>query len=333
MLIIFSLLTIGQIIITPNNGHELGGTVVIIKGPCFENGGTINCTFGSVTVPGVRVSRFRAMCISPMFGNIASPIDFTLQINGSNINSIVKFYLRKCIVNNVYYIAVILCVDAFTDLSDVRMISNDYRFLVQSGNSTELQWNPSSLLPLAANDQFNVSISLYRLNVVLSSNFISSATTIDHLSNLLTNLNNSGTAMVTIPSFSSSWRLVPFLFKVNIALDTNPTSNNSYLQALYELYNGHSTVNNAGIWSHLIIWWDGTTGLCSVWHPMLNFDFWQTSASSSFTDLPPCPCNITQADLLNSGFEPNTSPGRRLMDQFLHNGSVCYLSSKRVDIT
>jgi hypothetical protein len=83
----------------------------------------------------------------------------------------------------------------------------------------------------------------------------------------------------------------------------------------------------AGLWTHVIVWRAAdVTNYCGSWEDIYSYH--PIFLNGVFES---CPCNIFQAELPNSGFEQNSSPGRRLLDKFLHHGSsVCYLQSSTV---
>ena len=51
--------------IAPRSGHVLGGTAVLISGPCLEDTDNITCVFDGVEVEGLFVSSMVALCVSP----------------------------------------------------------------------------------------------------------------------------------------------------------------------------------------------------------------------------------------------------------------------------
>ncbi|KAF5296959.1 hypothetical protein FQR65_LT10111 [Abscondita terminalis] len=54
------------LIVAPESGNMLGGTIINITGPCFEPGAKIVCTFDKNTeVHGIIVDRNRALCVQP----------------------------------------------------------------------------------------------------------------------------------------------------------------------------------------------------------------------------------------------------------------------------
>ena len=51
--------------IAPRSGHVLGGTAVLITGPCLEETDNITCVFDGIEVDGLFVSMMLALCVSP----------------------------------------------------------------------------------------------------------------------------------------------------------------------------------------------------------------------------------------------------------------------------
>ena len=51
--------------IAPRSGHVLGGTAVLITGPCLEESDNITCVFDGIEVEGLFVSMMLALCVSP----------------------------------------------------------------------------------------------------------------------------------------------------------------------------------------------------------------------------------------------------------------------------
>ena len=55
---------------TPTVGNILGGTVILLAGPCFSQTEDILCIFdGSIEVPGFHYSENFSYCVSPYFEN------------------------------------------------------------------------------------------------------------------------------------------------------------------------------------------------------------------------------------------------------------------------
>lgn len=62
------MLLIGPLQIAPRVGNMLGGTTIVLAGPCFNPEEDIICTFdGSITVTGRSASEVMALCVSPYF--------------------------------------------------------------------------------------------------------------------------------------------------------------------------------------------------------------------------------------------------------------------------
>ena len=70
----------------PRFGSVLGGTAVIVSGPCFEETDNISCVFNGVEVEGVFVSMTQSLCISPQL-SVLGRVSFRLRVNASNGNT------------------------------------------------------------------------------------------------------------------------------------------------------------------------------------------------------------------------------------------------------
>lgn len=63
----------GPLTISPVVGTSLGGLVVAIAGPCYEDGSNVTCKFGDILTQGVVASPLTLYCVTPMiydFGQI-----------------------------------------------------------------------------------------------------------------------------------------------------------------------------------------------------------------------------------------------------------------------
>ena len=198
------------------------------------------------------------------------------------------------------------------------MVTNDYQFLVQANISVLLQWHSDSIFPLAPTNSYTVDIEVHRLH--------SSWNTI-----LLPDQNNTGSVNVTISSEAPN-TFIPIAFKV-VANVSQSSEDDSYVMALKEIYNSQSgnISTTAGRWSHVIVWRATSINntYCNNWK---KSDPWG-DVNVVGGEFPACPCNVLQAELPNSNFKQNESPGRRLLDQFLHsNISRCYVSTNEVTL-
>ena len=85
------------LIITPSYGHQLGGTPIIIKGPCYNIADEILCQFIDVDekkdVNGIVVDTKEALCISPML-SYSGNIELKVFVNSDSVGT-TKFYSRK----------------------------------------------------------------------------------------------------------------------------------------------------------------------------------------------------------------------------------------------
>ena len=68
-----------EVTLTPSFGNQLGGTPVIIRGPCFAPGDIIGCNFNSTGVLGKYVNNETALCVTPTV-NVVGSTDVSVRI-------------------------------------------------------------------------------------------------------------------------------------------------------------------------------------------------------------------------------------------------------------
>ena len=197
------------------------------------------------------------------------------------------------------------------------MVTTGYQFLVQTNDTVQLRWNTESIFPHVPHNVYTVDIELYQLLQSAGWTKVSSFS--------YENQPNNGNINISITA-SLSGELVPILFKVSTNLNQIQSNiEDSKIQALNSTYSQSGYIS-AGHWSHVIVWRNSELNdYCNSWN-----DISHSVVSGTFEA---CPCSVSQAELPNSGFIPNTSPGTRLMDQFLHNvSSICYLQITTVHL-
>ena len=71
----------GILHLSPSHGNILGGTPVVVSGPCFNESQLILCQFGSAIedVRGIFLNQRQVLCISPALQNIGN-VQFSLRI-------------------------------------------------------------------------------------------------------------------------------------------------------------------------------------------------------------------------------------------------------------
>ena len=74
-----------MIILDPPYGNMLGGTGVIVTGHrlVLSSNDDVMCTFDGIQTLGTYVSRWQALCVSPMLMRTGR-VDFTLHVTGTN---------------------------------------------------------------------------------------------------------------------------------------------------------------------------------------------------------------------------------------------------------
>ena len=226
---------------------------------------------------------------------------------------------------------IIFSTEHYSDLADVTL---DPRYLIISPRQQlNINWITSSLLPTADSD-INVDIILHEAAVSFNK-------TVRWIGKYMirSDDSNDGIATVTIPprlsrsssfdEFNSSYSLIV----IQIAVSTSSTSNNQYWKALKELKQTINTNVTVGRWTHVLFRRYANDVPHSYIRRIDSFlcSNWLNSISSHFSldsnDLDPCPCNRLQAELPQSGFTPRITPGKKIIDEFLHgNGIICYES-------
>ena len=78
-----SLLDTDAFFLSPPLGSQLGGTSVMVFGPCFQPNDSVNCSFGGISTPGIFVSRERVMCVSPAM-NVHGRVEVTVEVRKEN---------------------------------------------------------------------------------------------------------------------------------------------------------------------------------------------------------------------------------------------------------
>ena len=95
---IYSLLLIHSLALnlSPQLGSMLGGTLVTLRGPCFEQEDIVQCIFDGTSTPGVYVDRESIMCVSPAMSAIGN-VQVTLRVTRGNeiILRSASFYSSK----------------------------------------------------------------------------------------------------------------------------------------------------------------------------------------------------------------------------------------------
>ena len=88
----FSTTDAADLVLLPNRGHMLGGTSVIVTGPCFDESLEYTCQFGTgvfaSTVRGVYLDERRLLCVSPMLTQSGN-VGFRLQTQGEGKTKVI----------------------------------------------------------------------------------------------------------------------------------------------------------------------------------------------------------------------------------------------------
>ena len=76
-------LPLAPVLLSPQVGNQLGGTPVVVTGPCFQPNGTTECSFGGISTPGIFVSCKSAICISPAMDALGR-VEVTVEVRREN---------------------------------------------------------------------------------------------------------------------------------------------------------------------------------------------------------------------------------------------------------
>lgn len=69
--------------LVPRYANMLGGTGVLVNGPCFDEDDSIECSFGDVTATGVFINNTLALCVTPVLSQL-SILPFSLTVTKSD---------------------------------------------------------------------------------------------------------------------------------------------------------------------------------------------------------------------------------------------------------
>lgn len=84
------------LVFAPESGNMLGGTVVNITGPCFNESQKIKCRFETEVVLGMVVDKNRAICVQP-FLKYEGYIGFYIAIDSGTYDWKGKYFVGKMI--------------------------------------------------------------------------------------------------------------------------------------------------------------------------------------------------------------------------------------------
>ena len=78
-LVFFAFYCTGFVAAYPSFGNMLGGTFVILSGPCFDETDAVECDFAGTTTPGVYVSNHSVACITPALNSVGN-VEVSLNV-------------------------------------------------------------------------------------------------------------------------------------------------------------------------------------------------------------------------------------------------------------
>ena len=214
----------------------------------------------------------------------------------------------------------------YSDLADVSVTTNGNNLIISDDKTLNIRWFPPAIFPMADSDsKFQIDITLQEANAEYTAKALS-WTVNSVLKASLSNEGNTNVLLLNLPqSDDDSSVPIPFwspyslaFIKVSIDVSSIPSDNSTYLNALKTLIKLGS--DSPSRWSHMLF--RKTEKIpdeesCSQWI--------SETLDTIKIDLDACPCNTLQAELPLSGFDQRTTPGKRLIDRFLHGPrTICY---------
>ncbi len=98
-MLLFVVVIVEDLQVSPWYGNILGGVPFIVRGPIFNPGDSIWCQFNELSIPCQRVDDDNAMCISPRL-TFTRRITLRLFTNNEKYNTDSRFYSCKLLYNN-----------------------------------------------------------------------------------------------------------------------------------------------------------------------------------------------------------------------------------------
>ena len=82
------------LVFAPESGNMLGGTIINITGPCFNENERITCKFDTTSVQGTMINRNRAICVQP-FLMAQGYVRFEISIGTENFKWRGRYFVGK----------------------------------------------------------------------------------------------------------------------------------------------------------------------------------------------------------------------------------------------
>ena len=213
-------------------------------------------------------------------------------------------------------------IEHYSDLADVTL--NSQSLTITSGQSIRLLWDKTSLIP-SSNEALKLDISLEEFKVSFNSK-LELITKVQ----IASGIDNTGDIMVKLPIFyynerTSESNTSPYsivLIQISVNASNAKDSANPYYNLLQHINNDNAM--KPGKWTHVLFrriirLRSGDARLCSQWKDT------DSNHPTSFEGVDACPCTRRQADLPMSSYVQRRTPGKKIIDRFLHGrGSVCY---------
>jgi hypothetical protein len=253
--------------ISPTAGNVLGGTPVVVSGPCLQDPTDIQCIFGDHSTAGEYLTNREAyLCTSPELQRIGR-IPFTLVVRHGN-GSVYRGYTSFQSVS-------------FDRGHEVDILRED---LALDSKSVQIKWNKNILL-FESPETYTVDIYLFELN---------NDGSLSRPMNVAKRVTNTGMTVVRVPRVKHTQSLL-----VPVFLKVVPSEKTRRRKRQIDL----DPKKSIGTWSGLVFSpRDGS----SVQVMRKECDKWfrqQPDGGDLLKDTVPCPPTLDQARLPNSGLE------------------------------
>lgn len=83
------------LVFAPESGNMLGGTIVNITGPCFEDTDRVSCRFDTEEVIGIYVDRNRVVCVQP-FMLAQGYVRFEISVGTEKYKWKGRYFVGEC---------------------------------------------------------------------------------------------------------------------------------------------------------------------------------------------------------------------------------------------
>ena len=298
-------------VLSKRSGTILGGDGIIVSGIPLLESDRIVCQFGKSRVDGVYIGEDQAVCVTPP-ARQEGMVEFVIEIKrgsrtvtgGASYQYSEQTVTSLC--TKLIEFALSFCIVSPENAEESVGVETTERVVWSSGERADISWNPESLVVQGVTDPASVKVDVSLLT------FNSDTEDFEETATLATGLPNSGSASVSLPDspdVQSNYGLRPAIVKVDVNTSTATSRSKRFIPAVLKL----------GLYGKLLL----TYYVKSSGRKRVLCEGWKLSAAPFPTRaIPPCPCDVTDADS-DSRYVEET--GTSVLRNFFHPGSSkCY---------